>query len=147
MLGTHASKSAAPAALGVDAEAFANLPTKLDFAERQSMAIEEFRHLVGRSQGFLLGAALIDGLRAQRLNALNDPREIFVASFGAGAGRREKQPAEIIEQVAHLAGEHFFGDARDRWLRPRDRAARRLRRKPATARRCMVSIWIDASRE
>ena len=45
------------------------------------------------------------GLRPQRLNALNDPRQIFIASFGAGVCRREKQAAEIIEQVAHLVGE------------------------------------------
>ena len=86
--GTQVSKSAAPATLGGDSDPFANLATELDFAERQSIAIQEFRHLVGGSQGFLLGAALIDGLRPQRLNALNDPREIFIAGFGAGACRR-----------------------------------------------------------
>ena len=50
-------ESAAPATLGVDSDPFANLATELDFAERQSIAIQEFRHLVGGSQGFLLGAS------------------------------------------------------------------------------------------
>src|SRR3984893_10714484 len=94
-------ESAAPAPLGVDSDPFANLATELDFTERQSIAIQEFRHLVGRSQGFLLGAALIDGLRPQRLNALNHPREIFIASFGAGACRCEKQAAEIVGPMGH----------------------------------------------
>src|SRR5580704_11760131 len=87
-------EDAAPAAPGVDAEAFASLPAKLDFAERQSMAIEEFRHLVCRSQGFLLGAALIDRLGAQCPNALNDPGKILVARVGARAGGYQKQASQ-----------------------------------------------------
>jgi hypothetical protein len=55
--GTQVSKSAAPATLGGDSDPCANLATELDFAERQSIAIQEFRHLVGGSQGFLLGAS------------------------------------------------------------------------------------------
>ncbi len=54
--GNASVEGAAPTASGVDAEALASLPAKLDFAERQAMAIEECRHLVCRSQGFLLGA-------------------------------------------------------------------------------------------
>src|SRR3984893_4913280 len=50
-------ESAAPATLGGDSDPCANLATELDFAERQSIAIQEFRHLVGGSQGFLLGAS------------------------------------------------------------------------------------------
>jgi DNA-directed RNA polymerase subunit N (RpoN/RPB10) len=59
----------------------------------------------------LLGAALLDRLGAQRLDALNDPRQIFAALAVARACCRKNETAQIIEQRADLIGQSLTADA------------------------------------
>ena len=104
------------------------------------MAIEEFRHLVCRRQGFLLGAALIDRLGAQRPNALNDPG---------------KAPALAVTSSSRLRWSNRTRTALGSQFPAMPRSIATATRSsgagsppiPTAARRCMVSIWIDANRE
>lgn len=104
-------QGAAPAAAWVNADAFISLPAKLDFAKRKTIAVEEFRNFVSRSQGFLFRAALLHGLRAQPSNALNDSRQIFAISLGVGARCSNNEAPQIIKERVDLNGELVLGDA------------------------------------
>ncbi len=56
----------------VDAETFAGLLSKIDFAERQAIAVEQFGDFIGRRLRLLFGAALFGRLGAQSPDPLDD---------------------------------------------------------------------------
>nr|WP_036289723.1 hypothetical protein [Methylosinus sp. PW1] len=86
-------------AAGVDADALAGALAHLDLAQREAVAIEQLGHFARRGQRFLLGAALLDRLGAQRLYALQNACE-----FGVGLAvgrlrpaRREQSAPQLLE--------------------------------------------------
>ena len=112
---------------GADPEALAALLLELDLAERKTVAVEQLRHLPGRRDRLLLGAAAVHGLGPQRL----DPRQHLV-EIGVGRPGRSPEPAQanpapyLLEDRLDLGRRHPVVD------RPPDPIGDRVERDEPT---------------